>query len=443
MQTSELLTIIGWAVAWGAVIGAASLLVLKPLRQASFAVQICVVVLAAVAVLIAGMVSAFNAMFISARDLEVMWYVLAVASAVAVAIALVLGSRVSQNAKELVEAARSIGRGESPGIQSPVMSHELAALAAELESSSRKLEASRQREAAVESARRELVSWISHDLRTPLASMRAMAEALEDGMAADVPGYYRKIIAQTDLMAGMVNDLLELSKIHAGTLRLKAEPLDLYDLASDAIADLAAVAERHGITLDGGGQRECMALADGPAMGRAIRNVVLNAIVHSAPGSRVTVQVGRDGDRAVVAVTDGCGGIPEEDIPHLFETGWQKDPARRSGRLPGPYDAAGVPGSDAAAGTLRFSGAGVGLSIVAGIVAAHQGSVTVENVDGGCRFSLLLPGQEPQGRESPGQEPPERESPGRESPDGNSSDGTPGVAPGAATDHQLRAGRPR
>jgi signal transduction histidine kinase len=409
VQTSELLTIIGWAVAWGVLIGAASLLILKPLRRASFAVQICVVVLAAVAVLTAGMVSAFNAMFISARDLEVMWYVLAVASAVAIAIALVLGSRVSRNAKELADAARSIGRGESPGIQSAVMSHELAALAAELEASSRMLEASRQREAAVENARRELVSWISHDLRTPLASMRAMTEALEDGMAADVPGYYRKIIAQTDLMAGMVNDLLELSRIHAGTMRLKAEPLDLYDLASDAIADLAALAEQHGITLDGGGRRECLALADGPSMGRAIRNVVLNGIVHSAPGSRVTVEVGRKGDLAVVAVTDGCGGIPEEDLPHVFETGWQKDPSRRragrpsvEGRLSGeddhgPGDGAGIPRPDGPqeepTGALRYSGAGLGLSIVAGIVSAHQGTVSVENVDGGCRFSLLLPAE--------------------------------------------------
>jgi signal transduction histidine kinase len=406
MQTSELLTIIGWAVAWGVVIGATSLLVLRSLRRASFAVQICVVVLAAVAVLTAGMVSAFNAMFISARDLEVMWYVLAVASAVAVSIALVLGSRVSRNAKELADAARSIGRGESPGIQFPVTSHELASLAAELEASSRMLEASRQREAAVENARRELVSWISHDLRTPLASMRAMAEALEDGMAADVPGYYRKIIAQTDLMAGMVNDLLELSKIHAGTMRLKAEPLDLYDLASDAIADLAALAQQHGITLDGGGRRESLALADGPSLGRAIRNVVLNAIVHSPPGSRVTVEVGREGDRAVVAVTDGCGGIPEEDLPHLFETGWQKDPARRQpGRWRTDEVAAGVPRPDEPAGTMRYSGAGLGLGIVAGIIAAHQGTVTVENVDGGCRFSLVLPGQASPDQDSAGQVP--------------------------------------
>ena len=417
MQTSELLTIIGWAVAWGAVIGAASLLILKSLRRASFAVQICVVVLAAVAVLTAGMVSAFNAMFISARDLEVMWYVLAVASAVAVSIALVLGARVSRNAKALVEAARSIGRGESPGIQSPVMSHELAALAAELESSSRMLEASRQREAAVENARRELVSWISHDLRTPLASMRAMTEALEDGMAADVPAYYRKLIAQTDLMAGMVNDLLELSKIHAGTMRLKAEPLDLYDLASDAIADLAALAEQHGITLDGGGRRESLALADGPSMGRAIRNVVLNAIVHSdpAPGSpwKSAGTVTGPSSRSPTAAAGSpkrtsrmCsrpagrrtrpGGSPAVGPPRT--TDWTEWPLMA--RAPG--DGFRVPGPDEPAGVMRYSGAGLGLSIVAGIVSAHQGTVTVENVDGGCRFSLLLPGQGAAGQEPGG-----------------------------------------
>ena len=447
MQTSELLTIIGWAVAWGVVIGAASLLILKALRRASFAVQICVVVLAAVAVLTAGMVSAFNAMFISARDLEVMWYVLAVASAVAVSIALVLGSRVSRNAKALADAARNIGRGESAGIQSPVMSHELAALAAELESSSRMLEASRKREAAVENARRELVSWISHDLRTPLASMRAMTEALEDGMAADVPGYYRKIIAQTDLMAGMVNDLLELSKIHAGSMRLKAEPLDLYDLASDAIADLAALAQQHGIMLDGGGRRESLALADGPSMGRAIRNVVLNAIVHSPPGSRVTVEVGREGERAVVAVTDGCGGIPEADLPHVFETGWQKDPARRqSGRWSAGDDSAGIdgdlddgdlmPGSVEPAGAMRYSGAGLGLSIVAGIVSAHQGTVTVENVDGGCRFSLLVPSQAA-AQESVADAPAADVATAQRAGTG----GAPARSRRDAADEQLRAGR--
>ncbi|CAN7296833.1 sensor histidine kinase [Arthrobacter sp. LjRoot14] len=383
MQTAELLAIVAWALLWAVVIGAASLLLLRPLRRTSIAVQICVVVLSTVAVLTAGMVSAFNAMVISARDLEVMWYVLAIASAVAVAISLVLGARVSRNAKLLAAAARSIGRGEHPGLPAPLMSSELSELADELERSSRRLAESREREAAVENSRRELVSWISHDLRTPLASMRAMAEALEDGMADDVSGYYRKIISQTDQMAIMVNDLLELSKIQAGTLRLKAEPLDLYDLASDAIADLAPLATRRKIRLDGGGVRECLALADGPSLGRAVRNVVLNAILYSHPASGVTVEVTRDGDDAVVSVTDRCGGIAPEDIPRLFDTGWQKNPSRsRSGGT-------GISGPEPEA--AGYSGAGIGLSMVAGIIRAHEGSVTVENVDGGCRFSLRLP----------------------------------------------------
>ncbi|KIS28041.1 histidine kinase [Arthrobacter sp. SPG23] len=389
MQTAELLAIVAWALLWAVVIGAGSLLLLRPLRRTSLAVQICVVVLSTVAVLTAGMVSAFNAMVISARDLEVMWYVLAIASAVALAISLVLGARVSRNARLLAAAARSIGRGENPGLPAPLMSSELSELADELERSSRMLAESREREAAVENSRRELVSWISHDLRTPLASMRAMAEALEDGMAADVNGYYRKIISQTDQMAVMVNDLLELSKIQAGTLRLTAEPLDLYDLASDAIADLAPLAARRQITLDGGGVRECLALADGPSLGRAVRNVVLNAILYSKPGSGVTVEVGREGQDSVISVTDGCGGIAPEDIRHLFDTGWQKkNPARgRSGGM-------GVSGAEPEA--PGYSGAGIGLSMVAGIVRAHDGSVTVENVDGGCRFSLRLPAEDPE-----------------------------------------------
>ncbi|MEI2276329.1 HAMP domain-containing histidine kinase [Paenarthrobacter ilicis] len=382
MEGSELWTILAWVLFWAVLIGAATSLLLRVLRRASLLAQICLVVVATVAVLVAGMVSAFNAMFISARDLEVMWYILAMASAVAVALSLMLGAGVSRNAARLVDSARRIGRGETLGhddgaarAAGPAMTSELAALAQELEASSRSLAESREREAAVETARRELVSWISHDLRTPLASMRAMTEALEDGMAADVQGYYRKIIGQTEQMTAMVNDLLELSKIQAGTLRLRSEPLDLYDLVSDALSDLAPLAARRGVVLDGGGDRECMAVADGPSMARAVRNIVLNAIIYTLPGTDVHVSVGSNNGDAVISVDDHCGGIPAEDLPHLFETGWQKDRARQ-----------GTHGSHG-----EYSGAGIGLSMVAGIVKAHGGSITVENIDGGCRFALTLP----------------------------------------------------
>ncbi|XAS73785.1 HAMP domain-containing sensor histidine kinase [Micrococcaceae bacterium Sec5.1] len=389
MESTELVTILAWVLLWAMVIGAITFLLLRVLRRASVLAQICLVVVATVAVLVAGMVSAFNAMFISARDLEVMWYILAMASAVAVALSLVLGARVSRNAARLVAAARRLGRGETLDHNSadgkraePAMTSELAELAQELEASSRNLAESRAREAAIETARRELVSWISHDLRTPLASMRAMTEALEDGMVADIPEYYRKIIGQTEQMTAMVNDLLELSKIQAGSLRLRAESLDLYDLVSDALSDLAPLAAQRAIRLTGGGDRECMAVADGPSMARAVRNVLLNAIIYSTPDTEVHISVGRDNGNAVVAVEDHCGGIPEEDLPHLFETGWQKDPSRGS--------PSGAQGS--------YTGAGIGLSMVSGIVKAHGGAVNVENVDGGCRFALSLPaGSLPEG----------------------------------------------
>ncbi|WP_309107168.1 HAMP domain-containing sensor histidine kinase [Arthrobacter sp.] len=397
MQAAELIGIVAWALLWAVVIGGGSMLVLRSLRRTSLAIQISVAVLATVAVLTAGMVSAFNAMFISARDLEVMWYILAIAAVVAVAMSLMLGARVSRNARALADAARDLGRGKKAGTAIPVMSSELAALAEELQLSSKRLEESRQREAAVEKSRRELVSWISHDLRTPLASMRAMAEALEDGMAEDADSYHRHIISQTDQMAGMVNDLLELSKIQAGTLQLTSEPLDLYDLASDAIADLAPLAAQRNIRLDGGGERECLALADGPSMGRAIRNVVLNAILYSPRGSLVHVEVGREGEDAMVSVRDSCGGIAEEDLKHVFETGWQKDLARtRAGQNAGT-----VMDTDENART-PYSGAGVGLSMVAGIVRSHGGTVTVHNVGEGCRFSLRIPAEGSKPVELPG-----------------------------------------
>jgi signal transduction histidine kinase len=232
------------------------------------------------------------------------------------------------------------------------------------------LEESRLREAAVEHARRELVSWVSHDLRTPLASMRAMTEALEDGVVTDVSGYHRKIIAQADQMAVLVNDLLELSKIQAGTLELNAERLDLYDLVSDAIADLAPLAERRNITINGDRVRSTLAAADAASLARAVRNVILNAIIYSREGSTVGIAVRGDARWVTIVVEDECGGIAPGDLPRLFITGWQKEPGRRKSPL---------------------SGAGVGLSMVAGIVHAHQGTVDVENAGEGCRFTLRLP----------------------------------------------------
>ncbi|WP_426988720.1 sensor histidine kinase [Pseudarthrobacter sp. Y6] len=376
MTSADLVTIVAVVLSWALAIGAVTVVLQRLLRRTSIVVQILLVVLATVAILVAGMVSAFNAMFISEADLQVMWFILAIASVVAAVVAVLLGVGLARHTNRLAGDAARIGRGE-PVAPQRKMTSELSALAAELAATSHKLEESRQREQAVEAARREMVAWVSHDLRTPLASMRAMAEALEDGVAEDVSGYHQRIICQADQMAVLVNDLLQLSKIQAGTLVLDYQQLNLYDVVSDVIADLAPVAASRAIAINGDAVAPTMVSADGASLSRAIRNVVLNGILYSVPGSTVSVAVTSTTAEATVEVRDGCGGIPAEDLPRMLTAGWQKDTGRTKS---------------------RYSGAGVGLSVVHGIIQAHRGALEVANVEGGCRFLLRIPaGQESRG----------------------------------------------
>ena len=369
MALSQFLTIFGWVLGWALAIGAITLLLLRLLRRASIVLQVCLVVVATVAVLVAGMVSASNAMYISAQNLEIIWYIVGTASIVAVAVASVLGLGLARYTTGLTNAAHRIGLGQTVSPEQN-MSSEFSRLAQELQATSEKLEASRQREAAMEEARRELVSWVSHDLRTPLASMKAMTEALEDGVVTDVSDYHRKIIAQADQMAVLVNDLLELSKIQSGSLVLHTGPIDLYDLVSDAIADLAPLAAAKGITVQGDDVGSTVVDADSALISRVIRNLIVNAISHSPERSTVRLAASSDAGDALIQVSDECGGIDEADLDRLFEMGWRKSTERSSS---------------------AFSGAGVGLSTVAGILAAHSGSVSVQNTGHGCRFTVRIP----------------------------------------------------
>lgn len=391
MQAQALLGILGWLLVWAVGITALSIGLQRLARRAPFWVQLVIVVAATVGVFVAGVVNAFNAMAIAESDLLAVWVILAAAGAVAIAMSLILGFRLSRSTSKLIADAARIGRGEVLGVDPPLAarpagSSELKALADELARTSRKLEESRAREASIEAARRELVAWISHDLRTPLAAVRAMAEALDDGVATDASDYHRRMIAETDHMAVMVNDLLELSTLEAGTLTLRVEPLELYDLASDVMAELAPLAAQRGVSLNGDESHGCRVLADVRTAGRALRNVVLNAIMYSVEGGAVTVGFGQGsgpgGPReALVWVQDTCGGIAEEDLPHLFAPGWRKSESRN--RQIGPNSTASL-----------YAGAGVGLSVVTGILQAHGGRVAVENRDGGCRFTLAFPAGE-------------------------------------------------
>jgi len=228
----------------------------------------------------------------------------------------------------------------------------------------------REQEVRAEADRRELVAWVSHDLRTPLAGIRAISEAVEDGVATDLPAAMRQVREAVARMGDLVDSLLALSRLQAADPGLQMTEVDLGDLVSDAVAGLLPIADAAGVRLTGSAGAGVRASVAATEVGRAVANLVVNGIRHTPSGGEVASTVTRDAEAVVVAVQDQCGGIPADVIGRVFETGYRGTPARSPG-----------------AGT----GAGLGLAIVAGVAAAHGGSVEVANVDGGCRFTLRLP----------------------------------------------------
>src|SRR5205823_5120113 len=186
--------------------------------------------------------------------LSVLAVILTASATVGILVSLLLGARVAVAVKALQAAARKIGNGELHPLVGAATPGELAALTRELNDMTERLEEARRRERAVEGSRRELVAWISHDLRTPLSAIRAMAEALEDGVVSDqetVARYHRAITGEAEQLAGLVEDLFELSRINAGALRLDIAPVSLEDLVSDSLSAASLMAEAKGVRLEG------------------------------------------------------------------------------------------------------------------------------------------------------------------------------------------------
>jgi signal transduction histidine kinase len=373
-MTHDQVVIILTTAAWSGGVGVLGGLLAWWCRRASVRWLTVGVATTAVLAVVAGTVATSNAMFISSHDLGVISLVAAVAGVIAIAFALAVGSALARWSRALRDEARRFG--ESGSFASDTSGPaEFAELSEELRHTSDRLAESRAREQALEQSRRELVSWVSHDLRTPLAGLRAMTEALEDGLADDPPRYHAQMRTEVDRMVRMVDDLFELSRIHAGVMRLVPQQVALGDVVSEAIAGADSVARARGVRLGGQVEEDVLVTADPAGLSRVVSNLLMNAIRHTPADGVVEVTARAVPNGVELAVTDACGGMREEDIPRVFDVGWQGSTARTPDRL------------DATNG----AGAGLGLAIVKGIVEAHLGQVAVTNHDPGCRFLVRLP----------------------------------------------------
>lgn len=370
-DTTALLGLAGGGALAAAVIGG---LVLRSMRTASLRAQGVTVALVAVFGTGLGVILAAGSMFVSSHDLGALLVVLLASSTAAIVMAVRFGSQISTASRDLEELTRRLGDGDLIMVGDVPVSQELARLAEELRLASERLDEARRRERAMDSARRELIAWVSHDLRTPLAGIRAMVEALEDGVVteeAEVARYHAMMCQETDRLARLVDDLFELSRIEAGALDLRYETVTLGDVVGEAVAAAMPVASAKGVRVVGSNGGDEHPLQVAPAeLTRVVHNLLDNAIRHTPTGAEIEVSCDVTDGRAVVSVRDACGGIPEEELDRVFDLAFRGDGAR-----------------SAAAG----AGGGLGLAIAHGLVDAHHGTIRVENAGPGCRFTVELP----------------------------------------------------
>ncbi|GAA4182687.1 HAMP domain-containing sensor histidine kinase [Streptosporangium oxazolinicum] len=369
----EMLLIVAVTAGLGLLVALAGLGAMRLLRERSIGVMLAVVVVVTVVATVGGIVAVTLKMIIEGTSRDIVLSVVAVGGLVGLGVATVLSRRVVAASRGLVDAVHAVSAsGEfTPPEGLPA---ELGTIAGSLDRAYRRLRLGHERERALESARRELVAWVSHDLRTPLAGMRAMAEALEDGVVADpetVGRYHRQIRLEVDRLSGMVDDLFELSRIHAGTLRLSRVRIGLGDLVADALAGVEQLARDRGVRLTGEADPVVPVQADAAELSRALRNLVVNAIRHTPGDGAVVVRVSAEDGVARLSVADCCGGIPADDLPRVFDVAFRGEAAR-------------TPRADG-------TGAGLGLAIARGIVEAHEGTIGVVNSGPGCRFEIRLP----------------------------------------------------
>lgn len=351
-------------------VGIAGLLRIRHRRVTGLLVSASLVPVAAVAVAV---VVSTEAMFISVHDSQVVLVALGAALPLSVALACVVGSWVVTGSHDLRRALRALGDDGVHTMTARPVPVELAVLSTELEATRGRLQASRLRERSLESSRRDLVAFLSHDLRSPLAGLRALAEGLEDGVVEDTPAALAQIRLSTDRLDRLVGDLFELSRLQGSGAPAPRCLVSLREVAEDVVGELHEHARSAGVdlTLDVAGDERLPVIGSADELARVLSNIVANAVRHTRTGAAVQVVGARGEDgRVCLAVQDGCGGIPPEDLGRVFDVGWRADPQR-------------TPGDGRS---------GLGLAIARGVVERHEGHLLVANVPGGCRFEVALPG---------------------------------------------------
>jgi signal transduction histidine kinase len=355
-----------------AIAGAA---LLRTLRRRSLRVQVLAVALATTLTMVVGVLLAAEFMLVSSHDLTVLAVVLVVAGSVAGGAALYLGDMYERDTRDVEVLAARLAEPGAAGDGAPsshFATRDIQRLADQLAEVSATLEASRRRERAIDASRRQLLVWISHDLRSPIAAIRALAEALDDGVVADpddVDRYHRAIVHESQRLGSLVDDLFELSRLVSGDEPLDQPFVPVPELVSAVVAGLTPSAAVSGVTVHATVEELSSVLVPANDVSRVLRNLLDNAVRHTPAGGEVTLDVRRADKLLELSVSDECGGISSADLGRVFDVAFRGDDAR----------------------TRDGGGGGLGLAIAKGLVEGRAGTIEVSNRSRGCRFTVHLP----------------------------------------------------
>ena len=332
---------------------------------------------------IAGAVALLNViivgrlMFVSTEhDLNLLLTLVIFSAVITAFFSFSVAATVAGRIENIAAAIRLLAHGAFATRLAPNGNDEVARLSEDVDLLAARLQAADDQRAALDRERRELTAAISHDLRTPLASLRAMTEALNDGIVdepAEIRRYYATMRREIERLSGMIDDLFELSQLDAGALKLERLPISVQDIAAEVVDAMQAAARLAGVELILNVDSSPPEIeVDGGRIERAIGNLVRNALEHTPGGGRVLVSVAATNGNVDLRVADSGSGIAPSDLPHVWERFYRADTSRgRNG---------------------NGDGAGLGLAITRGIVEAHGGSVEAISGGGdGATFVLRLP----------------------------------------------------
>lgn len=327
----------------------------RSLRHLVLAIAIAALVIGAVAALLLA-----RLMVLDDGEARTAIGMLAITALIATVLALVGSASLGRDAAKVEAALRSLESGDRGARTNVRRTDELGHVARALDEFSSRLDQLDRERQRLDHERRSMLTSIGHDLRTPLAALRAAIEALQDGIAPDVPRYLRAMAHDVDALSSLVDDLFLLSRIEAGSLDLRRSRIDLRELADEAVEALGPAAAARGVTIRLQCDEPVLVDANARALGRVVRNLLDNAVRHTPPGSTIDVAID-PGPKPVVRVVDQGPGFDLDFSATAFEHFTRADPSR----------------------TRASGGAGLGLAIARGLVEAHGGTIWLEPPPGG------------------------------------------------------------